>query len=159
MNRSFLTAILFINLTLPNKLIADVMEISANDGDLYEIINADTLTDGTQAHEYHLVSTNQTYKMTGTITAKGDLVIRGVLNSSTGRPPTIQSEVLADGTTVGTLFVLTGDDSEGHFENIYLLAKATNGESTYGTAIEVKGDNFDLYVKPFHDNHYTNLNS
>jgi hypothetical protein len=40
---------------------------------------------------------------------------------------------------------LTGDDSEGHFENIYLLAKATNNVAS-GVAIEVKGDNTDLYV-------------
>jgi hypothetical protein len=121
------------------------MEISADDGDLYEIISADTLADGTQAHEYVLTSTDVTYKMSGTITAKGDLTIVGELNESTNRPPAIQSAVLADGSTVGTLFVLTGDESEGYFENLYLLAQATNGVAS-GVAIEVKGDETDLFV-------------
>ncbi len=121
------------------------MEISADDGDLYEIISADTLEDGTQAHEYVLTSTDVTYKMSGTITAKGDLTIIGERNESTLRPPAIQSTVLSDGSTLGTLFVLTGDESEGNFENLYLSAYATNGVAS-GTAIEVKGDETDLWV-------------
>ena len=132
-------------LIIPNVITADVMEISASDGDLYEIINADTLADGTQAHYYALTSTDKTYKMTGTVTAKGDLVIFGASDED-DRPPTIQSGVLADGTTVGTLFVLAGSDAEGVFSDLYLLANATNGAAS-GVAIEVKGDNVDLIVE------------
>ncbi|HIB04167.1 MAG TPA: T9SS type A sorting domain-containing protein [Candidatus Marinimicrobia bacterium] len=131
-------------LSIPNRVLADVMEISADDGDLYEIINADTLADGTQAHEYLLTSTDKTYKMTGTITSKGDLTIAGEMGDDY-RPPCIQSGVLADGSTVGTLFVLTGEESIGYFEDLYLLANATNGAAS-GVAIEVKGDNTVLEV-------------
>ena len=143
MKKTILFFKMILVLIIPNIITADVMEISASDGDLYEIINADTLADGTQAHEYSLVSTDQTYKMTGTITVKGDFYIRG---DGDDRPPTIQSGVLADGSTVGTLFVLAGSDAEGVFSDLYLLANATNGAAS-GVAIEVKGDNVDLYVE------------
>ena len=145
MKKTILFFKMILVLIIPNIITADVMEISASDGDLYEIINADTLADGTQAHYYALTSTDKTYKMTGTVTAKGDLVIFGDSDDD-DRPPTIQSGVLADGTTLGTLFVLAGSDAFGYFGDLYLLANATNGAAS-GVAIEVKGDNVDLYVE------------
>ena len=141
-----LTTVMLLMIT-PVSVLGQIMEISADDGDLYEIISADTLADGTQANIYVLTSKDKTYKMSGTITAKGDLTIMGEEDDEWDgwNPATIQSAVLADGSTVGTLFVLTGDETEGNFVNLYLLAKATNNVAS-GVAIEVKGDHTVLNV-------------
>ena len=72
-----LTTAMLLMIT-PVSVLGQIMEISADDGDLYEIISADTLADGTQANIYVLTSKDKTYKMSGTITAKGDLTIMGL---------------------------------------------------------------------------------
>ena len=141
-----LTGMIFF-ISAPNIALAEWMEISASDGDLYEIISADTLEDGTQAHEYSLVSTDMTYRMTGTVNAKGDLTILGETDSTTGRPPCIQPGVQTSGDVLGTLFVVSGDNAVAHFEGLYLLAASTNGTANGGgVAIELKGEGVDLNV-------------
>ena len=147
MKKVILLTTVMLLMIAPVSVFGQIMEISADDGDLYEIISADTLADGTQANIYVLTSKDKTYKMSGTITAKGDLTIMGEEDDEWDgwNPATIQSAVLADGSTVGTLFVLTGDETEGNFVNLYLLAKATNNVAS-GVAIEVKGDHTVLNV-------------
>jgi hypothetical protein len=138
--------VLFIS--APNLLFAQAttLDISASEGNLNDIIEADTLADGTQAHDvYRLVSLDMTYKFTGTITATGDITVRGVVDPSTGRPPCIQPAVLPDASIPPTIFTLNGAGIKGTFENLYLLALATNNTANGGgVAIQVSGDNVRL---------------
>jgi len=124
------------------------LDVYANQGYLNDIIGADTLANGTPAHDvYRLVSLDQTYKFTGTITAKGDITVVGVVDPATGRPPCIQPAVLPDGSLPATLFTLSGAGIKGTFKNLYLLAIATNNTATgAGIAIQVSGDNVQLNV-------------
>ena len=124
------------------------LDISANQGNLNDIIGADTLANGTQAHDaYRLVSLDMTYKFTGTITAKGDITVLGVVDPITGRLPCIQPAVLPDGSLPSTIFTLSGAGIKGTFKNLYLLAIATNNTATgAGIAIQVSADNVRLTV-------------
>jgi hypothetical protein len=124
------------------------LDISADEGNLNDIIGADTLANGAPAHDaYRLVSLDKTYKFTGTITAKGNLTVVGVVDPVTGRPPCIQPGVLPDGSLPSTLFTLTGAGIKGTFKNLYLLAIATNNTATgAGIAIQVSGDHVRLDV-------------
>lgn len=135
--------VLFIS--APNLLFAQTttLNIYASQGNLNDIIEADTLADGTQAHDvYQLVSLDMTYKFTGTITATGDITVRGMVDPSTGRPPCIQPAVLPDASIPPTIFTLNGAGIKGTFENLYLLALATNNTANGGgVAIQVSGDN------------------
>ncbi|MDZ7271826.1 MAG: hypothetical protein ONB17_09425, partial [candidate division KSB1 bacterium] len=125
-----------------------VLDIYATQGNLNEIIEADKLPDGRQAHDvYRLVSLDKTYKFTGTITATGDLTVIGVVDPVTGRPPCIQPAVLPDGSIPPTPFTLNGAGIKGTFKNLYLLAKATNNTADAGgIAIQVSADNVRLVV-------------
>jgi len=124
------------------------MVIHANDGNLNEIIEADTLADGSQAHDvYQLVSLDTTYKFTGLLTVKSDVVIEGVTDQSTGRPPCIQPAVLEDNSIPPTIFTFTGEGSNVTVKNLYLLAIATNNTANGGgIAMRVTADNVRLTV-------------
>jgi hypothetical protein len=124
----FLVVALFIS--APAYLFAQsTLTVYATQGYLNEIIEADTLADGTQAHEvYRLVSLDTTYKYTGTITSISNITVEGVLDPVTGRPPCIQPAVLQDGSLPGVMFALNGAGIKGTFKNLYLLAKATKND-------------------------------
>ena len=135
-------------LIIPNLIMATTMNIAASDGMLNAVIGADTLADGSQAHdEYRLVTTAETYKFDGTLTVSGNITITGVHNPSSGRISCIQPAVLSDGSIPGTMLVMTGDNTKGMLKDLYLLAVATNNTANGGgVAVEVKGDSSNLYV-------------
>jgi hypothetical protein len=135
-------------LIIPNLIMATSMNIAASDGMLNAVIGADTLADGSQAHdEYRLVTTAETYKFAGTLTVSGNITITGVHNPSSGRISCIQPAVLSDGSIPGTMLVMTGDNTKGMLKDLYLLAVATNNTASgAGVAVEVKGDSSNLYV-------------
>lgn len=139
---------LMLLIGVPSTAQATTLDIYASQGNLNDIIGADTLTNGTQAHDvYQLVSLDTTYKFTGTITAYGDISVIGVVDPSTNRPPCIQPAVLSDGSIPGTMFVINAADAKATFQNLYLCAIATNNvASGNGIAMEVKGDNVRLTV-------------
>ncbi len=124
------------------------LDIYATQGPLNEIIEADTLATGEQAHDvYRLVSLDTTYKVTGTITATHDIKVVGVPDAVTNRPPCIQPAVLQDGTIPQNIFTLNGTGIRGTFENIYFLALATNNSANAaGQAFQVSADNVRLIV-------------
>src|SRR5574342_198578 len=142
--------VLVMFISAPILLVAQTgtLNIYASKGNLNDIIEADTLANGMQAHAvYRLVSRDTTYKFTGTITAKSDLTVLGVLDPATGRPPCIQPAVLPDGSLPSTIFTLNGAGTKGKFQNLYLLALATNNTATgAGIAIQVSADNVRLSV-------------
>jgi hypothetical protein len=127
---------------------AQTLVIHATQGNLNEIIEADTLAGGTQAHDvYQLVSLDTTYKFSGAITATQDITVIGVVDPVTGRPPCIQPAVLQDQSIPPTIFTLNGTGIHGTFMNLYLLAKATNNTANAdGIAIQVSADNVKLTV-------------
>ncbi|MFO7890521.1 MAG: T9SS type A sorting domain-containing protein [bacterium] len=133
----------------PGQLFAqNTLVIYASQGNLNDIIEADTLADGSQAHNvYELVSLDTTYKFTGTITATDDIAIVGVVDPGTNRPPCIQPAVLPDASIPGTLFNLNGKGINCSFENLYLLAVATNNTAAGGgIAFNVTAENVRLTV-------------
>lgn len=144
-----LLIIVVMLLSIPVLLFAQTtLDIYASQGNLNEIIEADTLPNGNQAHDvYRLVSLDTTYKFTGTITATGDLKVVGVVDPGTGRPPCIQPAVLLDGSIPPTIFTLNGTGINGTFQNLYVLAKATNNTANAdGIAIQVSADNVRLTI-------------
>lgn len=150
MRRMLICVSLVVLISAPNLLFgqARTLDIYATQGNLNEIIEADTLADGSRAHDvYRLVSLDTTYKFTGTITATEDITVVGVVDPSTGRPPTIQPAVLQDGSIPPTIFTLNGAGIKGTFQNLYLLAKATNNTANAdGIAIQVSADSVRLTV-------------
>lgn len=124
------------------------LAIYASQGNLNDIIVADTLASGVQAHEvYKLVSLDTTYKYTGTIAIKSDITVEGVVDPVTNRPPTIQPAVLQDASIPQILFTLNGAGIKGTFKNLYLLALATNNTANAdGIAFQVSADNIRLAV-------------
>lgn len=127
---------------------AGTLDIYASQGYLNDIIEADTLANGAQAHAvYRLVSLDTTYKFTGTITATGDIAVIGVVDGVTGRPACIQPAVLPDGSIPAIIFTLNGAGIKGTFKNLYLLAAATNNTANAaGQAFQVSADNVRLIV-------------
>lgn len=146
---SLFVMVILVGLSILAYAQSGVLDITATQGYLNEVIEADTLSDGSQAHEvYRLVSLDQTYKYTGSITATGNLKVVGVVDPVTGRPPCIQPAVLQDGTIPVTLFTLNGTGIQGTFQNLYLLAKATNNTANAdGIAIQISADNVRLTVE------------
>jgi len=127
---------------------AQTLVIHATQGYLNEIIEADTLANGTPAHNvYQLVSLDTTYKYSGTITATADIMFTGVVDPVSGRPPCIQPAVLPDNSIPATIFTLNNAGIKATFKNLYLLAKATNNTANAdGIAIQVSADNVRLTV-------------
>lgn len=134
---------------IPCQLFAQgTMTIYASQGNLNDIVGADTLADGSQAHDvYQLVSLDTTYKFTGTITATDDIAIIGVVDPATNRPPCIQPAVLPDASIPGTLFNLNAEGINCRFENLYLLAVATNNTAGGGgITFNVTAENIRLTI-------------
>ena len=134
--------------SVPISIMATSLDVSASDGMLNAVIGADTSADGSQAHdEYRLVTTDATYKYDGTLSVSSSITITGVPDATTGRMPTIQPTVLADGSLAGTMLVMTGNNTVGRLSHLYLLAVATNNVANGGgVAVEVKGDTSNLHV-------------
>ncbi len=122
---------------------SDTLRVYASDGLLDQIVRADTLGNGTQAHHvYMLATTDTTYIFDATITVKSSVAFIGVPKAGTGKLPTIQPDVLGDLSIPGVLFTLTGNHSTGTFKNLYLLGIAVNNQVNYGggQAIQLTAD-------------------
>ena len=115
---------------------------------LNQVIVADTVTGGAQAHKvYKLVSRDTTYLYDGAITVNSDITVLGVLDPVTRRPPCIQPAVRPDNSIPANLFTLTGKGKKGVFKNLYLLNLATNGSAAGdGVAIQMSADSIALTV-------------
>ncbi len=127
---------------------AQVLDVYATQGNLNEIIEADTLLDGSQAHKtYQLVSLDTTYRFTGALSIQEDLTITGVLGSGDQRPPCIQPAVLPDESIPDILFLVNQPGVNVNINNLYLLASATNNSfNVSGIAINVTSDDVRLSV-------------
>ncbi len=142
---SLIVVVMFFGITALN---AQTMVIHANQGNINDVIMADTLSNGAPAHQvYQLVTLDTTYKFTGPITIKGDVTIEGVVDPTTGRPPCIQPAVLQDGSIPPTPFTISGSNIKVTLKNLYILAKATNNTSNGGgIAVQVSSDKVKLTV-------------
>ena len=131
-----------------SQVLADTMTIRASQGNINEIIEADTLANGSQAHDtYQLVTLDTTYKFTGALTIREDMTIMGVLDPVTGRPPCIQPAVLQDFTIPPTLFIINVAGTKVTVKNVYLLALATNNTANAdGQVFSVTADEVSLTV-------------
>jgi len=125
-----------------------IMDVSADDGFINEVIGADTLGDGTQAHDiYRLTSLDATYKFTDAVNAKGDISIIGVLDEGSDRPPCVQPAILEDQSIPPTFLIVNAADVKATVRNVYLLAYAPNNNANGGgVAISVLADNVKLTV-------------
>lgn len=96
---------------------------------------------------YTLVSTDTTYIFDEGIVINRDVTIRGQLGAD-GRPPTIQPNVLGDGSVPGHLFTFTKDESTIKIENLYLLGISISNTVNWGDGwgITVNGNNIKTYI-------------
>ena len=110
----------------------DTLIIHALDGNLEEIINSDTTSEGMQAHKaYKLVSLDTTYIFQGPVSVKSDFTIIGVLGTD-GRPPCIQPQTLPDGSLPIRMFSLNGANTKAVFKNLYLTGRSTDNTVASG---------------------------
>ncbi len=146
--KRMLSLIVVVMFFATSALYAQTLIVHAGQGNINEIIAADTLSNGAPAHQvYQLVTLDTTYKFTGPITIKGDVTIEGVVDPNTGRPPCIQPAVLQDGSIPSTLFTISGENAKVTLKNLYLLAKATNNTANGGgIAVQVSADKVRLTV-------------
>jgi len=144
----FLMAILVLCLAF-SQVFAATRILYASKGNLNDIINADTLANGTRLNDvYQLVSLDTTYKFSGTIESRKSISVIGVVQASSKRPPCIQPAVLPDGTLPVTAFTLLGKQTTCTFKNLYLLALATNNTAdAAGQAFQVSADKVKLVVE------------
>ncbi|MCX6120915.1 MAG: hypothetical protein NTX44_04805 [Ignavibacteriales bacterium] len=128
--------------TAKNVKASSPLVIYATEGNLNTIITADA-----GAHSvYKLVSLDTTYLFDDAITATHDISIIGVPGAN-GKLPTIQPTVLSDGTIPATFVNLNALGISGTFNNLYLLALATNNSpNAAGTGIQVSADNVTTIV-------------
>jgi hypothetical protein len=128
---------------------AQTLDISASDGYINEVIEADTLANGSQAHSvYNLVTLDDTYEFSGALSIKEDLTIMGTLDPGDQRPPCIQPTVLPNGDIPPILFLVNQPGINVEIKNLYLLAAATNNsyETIVGTAISITADDVRLSI-------------
>jgi hypothetical protein len=110
----------------------DTLVIHALDGNLEQIINSDTTSDGMQAHSaYKLVSLDTTYVFQGPVSVKSDFTIIGVLGED-GRPPCIQPMTLPDNSLPIRMFSLNGANTKAVFKNLYLTGRSTDNTVASG---------------------------
>jgi hypothetical protein len=127
---------------------SDILVVYATPKNINQVINGDTLANGTRKHHvYQLVSLDTTYVYDGAITSKEDISVLGVVHPTTKRPPCIQPVPLQDGTIPGNLFILGNSGIKGTFKNLYMLALATNNTANAaGVALQVSANNVSLTV-------------
>ncbi len=141
----FLAIALVGLIVAPSQVFAasDTLKVYASDGLLDQVVRADTLPNGSQAHSvYLLMSTDTTYIFDATITVKSSVAFIGVPKAGTGQLPCIQPDVLGDLSIPGLLFTLTGNHTTGTFKNLYLLGIAVNNQVNFGggQAIQLTAD-------------------
>jgi len=128
---------------------AQTLDVSASDGYINEVIEADTLANGNQAHSvYNLVTLDDTYEFNGTLRIQEDLTITGTIDPSTERPPCIQPTVLPDQSVPQILFLINQAGVSVNIENLYLLASSVdNTFNTDGIAVSVTADDVRLTIE------------
>ncbi|HED10758.1 MAG TPA: T9SS type A sorting domain-containing protein [Caldithrix abyssi] len=149
MNRMLSIRFLIVLFSMGMAFAQSTLNVSADDGYINEVIGADTLSNGAQAHDvYKLTSLDKTYKFTGAILSKSPIRISGVVDSETGQPPTIQPAILSDFSLPPTFLIAAGEESQVTIENVYLLAYAAdNSVNGDGVAISVTADKVRLTVE------------
>ena len=111
----------------------DTLAVYATPLNIEQVINADTVAGGAQAHKvYKLVSRDTTYVFQGAITIKSDVTILGVLDPVTGRPPCIQPMPLPDNSLPTAMFILNGVNKKAYFKNLYLTGRSTDNTVASG---------------------------
>ncbi len=86
----FLAIALVGLIVAPSQVFAasDTLKVYASDGLLDQVVRADTLPNGSQAHSvYLLMSTDTTYIFDATITVKSSVAFIGVPKAGTGQLP------------------------------------------------------------------------
>ncbi len=140
---------IFCLLALPRHSFAQsgTLAVYASQGPLDTVIGADTTSSGLQNHSvYQLVSTDTTYIFDATMTIKSSVSIVGVPDPNTGALPTIQPDVLSDGSIPSTFFAFNGKGTTVNVSNIYFLGVAINNTVGYGVAISILADSTSLYA-------------
>ena len=133
-------------LALPRHSFAQsgTMVVYASQGPLDTIIGADTTSSGLQNHSvYKFVSTDTTYIFDATMTMKSAVSIVGV-PADNGQLPTIQPDVLSDGSIPGTFFAFEGMGTTINVSNIYFLGLSIQNTVGYGVAFSILADNITI---------------
>ncbi len=118
--------------------------VYASQGPLDTIIGADTTNSGLQNHSvYQLVSTDTTYIFDATMTFKSSVSIVGVPAAS-GQLPTIQPDVLSDGSIPGTFFQFSGQGTTNNVSNVYFLGLSIQNTVGYGVGLSILADNITI---------------
>jgi|YelNatPaOPRAMG01_1025707.scaffolds.fasta_scaffold13027_4 hypothetical protein len=119
--------------------------VYASQGPLDKIIGADTTNSGLQKHsEYQLVSTDTTYIFDATMTFKSAVSIIGVPNPTTGALPTIQPDVLSNGSVPGAFFQFSGKGTRNNVSNLYFLGLSVQNTVGYGVGISILADSITI---------------
>ncbi len=132
---------------LPSQLLAQSeLIIYATPNTLDAVIAADQAS--ANPHDvYTLASLDTTYIFDEGIVFNSDVVIRGRVGQD-GRLPTIQPNVLSDGSVPGHLFTFTMDNSTVQLENLYLLGISIVNSVNWGDGqgVTVNGNNNKTYI-------------
>ncbi len=124
------------------------MTVYASGQTLDQIIAGDQ-TNGVQNHSvYKLVSLDSTYLVDATITISSSVSIIGVPDPTTGKLPSIQSDVLQSTQVTGIQFTFNGPKSTVILKNLYLLGVAPNNavSTQSGQGVQVSADSISLIV-------------
>lgn len=144
----FLIALVVLSIS-PSMSVAappDTVVISAlPPGNLNNVINADTIGDGTVKPNtvFALKPTgalDTVYWMTAPISVKGSVSIVGFVNPTTGHPPVIAPSIALDNSSIGFFFSPQGNDTLS-LKGLYFLGTRTDTLSNTGRFVSPAGDN------------------
>jgi len=142
-----LCLILFGALLLTTEMLAQSeLVIYATPNSLDEIIAADQAS--ASPHDiYTLASLDTTYIFSEGIVINRSVTIRGLVGAD-GRMPTIQPNVLLDGSVPGHLFTFTLDNSVIKLQNLYLLGVSIANSVNWGDGwgVTVNGNDINTYI-------------
>jgi hypothetical protein len=123
-------------IVMPGRALAgpsDTLTVYATPLNLEQVIGADTVAGGLQAHSvYKLVSLDTTYVFQGPMSFKSDVTVMGVPDPGTGRLPCIQPMPLPDNSLPVKLFILNGENMKATFRNLYLTGRSTENTLASG---------------------------
>ncbi len=151
MKKAFGLSLLIVALALstaPRTLFAqaaDTVVVAAlPPGNLNEVINADTLSNGALPPNTVFLlkptgTLDTTYYLTATIQVRGNVTIVGYINPNTGHPPVIAPFINSDNSSPGTFIEMYGGDTL-NLNGVYLLGTRTDGSSVTGQCVGAGGD-------------------
>ncbi len=124
---------------------ADTVVVAAlPPGNLNEVINGDTLSNGTLPPNIVFLlkptgTVDTTYYLTATIQVRGNVTIVGEVNPNTGHPPVIAPFINSDNSSPGTFIEMYGGDTL-RLDGLYLLGTRTDNSSVTGQCVGAGGD-------------------